>query len=174
MLPFFFISLPRALFIAPTISSIALDTVEIGVYCESWFVQCVPLFALTVHQTVCSNALANSMRYPYIYKIHRQNRLNRWLKRHKNDFKKKSAHTHKHTYVYSYRTETILRERAQLNVPIKKITNVNNNRISASTSIWLDMCECWECTLVRAHVTLLCTTILLSLFFVVVHAVVVV
>lgn len=32
-------------------------------------------------------------------------------------------------------------DESTMNVPIKKITNENNNRISAGTSIWLDMCE---------------------------------
>lgn len=43
-----------------------------------------------------------------------------------------------------------------MNVPIKKITNANNNRISAGTSIWLDMCEFVESTRARkcAHATI--------------------
>lgn len=48
-----------------------------------------------------------------------------------------------------------------MNVPIKKITNVNNNRISAGTSIWLDMCEFVESTRARkcAHATIVVVVI---------------
>lgn len=50
----------------------------------------------------------------------------------------RSAEKKKHT------SETKITRESTMNVPIReKITNVNNNRISVSTSIWLDMCECW-------------------------------
>lgn len=86
--------------------------------------------------------------------IHSTHRLNgsKW---HKNDFKKqteeKRREKSKHTHT---QTKTKITRESTMNVQIKKITNVNNNRISGrALRFRLDMCECWEFKRKRAHCT---------------------
>lgn len=108
------------------------------------FALCVPHFA--VHQTVCKNTLANSIISIQltVWTVPNGTRM---ISRNRQKRREKSKHTHR-------QTKTKITRESTMNVPIKKITNVNNNRISGrALRFRLDMCECWEFKRKRAHCT---------------------
>lgn len=124
-----------------TINSSANLHKSLRIWCVTYAMRDTFLQFITKKKTVCKFA-ANWMNTFLNIPTHIQSWTVERFKWHKNDFKK------------------ITRE-STMNVPIKKITNVNNNRISAGTSIWLDMCEFVEsarkCTrLHRRQLPLLC------------------